>query len=324
MPNLRSVATDIKNPEVLRVLNDMDPRGGSAPFTAAEKRLAYRASIVRSGPPEPVAAVIDRVVASRHGGEIPVRIYNPSPEGPADLPTLLYLHGGGFLSGDLDTHDPVCRTLANRVPMLVVAVQYRLAPEHPFPAGLEDSADVLQWLSTDAGLAGGDPYRIYVAGDSAGGNLAASLAVLARDEFGIPLTAQVLIYPMLDATISFPSMVENAFIPPFTLVDCVYAWQQYLGRNSYRRHIYVSPVLGANLPGLAPALIITAEYDILSGEGQAYAGRLKNAGVPVEHEHYPDMVHGFFQWGGQVAAARSALDRVVRYLQRVEFAGGSV
>ncbi|MDQ2842323.1 MAG: alpha/beta hydrolase [Acidobacteriota bacterium] len=324
MANLRSVAADITNPEVIRVLSEMDPRGGSAPFTAAEKRLAYRASIVRSGPPEPVASVIGRVVESRHGGKIPIRIYNPSPESPEHPPTLLYLHGGGFLSGDLDTHDPVCRTLANRVPMVVVAVQYRLAPEHPFPAGLEDCADVLQWLSTEAGSVGGDPYRIYVAGDSAGGNLAASLAVLARDEFGFPLKAQVLIYPMLDATMSFSTMVENAFIPPFTLVDCVYAWQQYLGRNSYRRHIYVSPVLGANLPGLPPALVITAGYDILAGEGQAYADRLKSAGIPVEHEHYPDMVHGFFQWGGQVAAARSAMDRVVRYLQGVEFAGGSV
>ncbi|MDQ2949406.1 MAG: alpha/beta hydrolase [Acidobacteriota bacterium] len=314
MANLRSVAADITNPEVLRVLGDVDPRGGSAPFTVDEKRRAYRESVGRSGPPEAVESLVDRFVPSRHGGEIPIRVYNPSPGTPEHLPTLLYLHGGGFMSGDLDTHDPVCRALANRVPMVVVAVQYRLAPEHCFPAALEDCADVLFWLSTEAGSIGGDPCRISIAGDSAGGNLAAGVAVLARDEIEVPLSAQVLIYPMLDATMSFPSMVENAFIPPFTLLDCVYAWQQYLGLKTYRRHIHVSPVLAANLPGLAPAFIITAEYDILAGEGQAYAERLKKAGIPVEHEHYRDMVHGFFQWGGQVTAARVAMDRVVQYL----------
>ena len=294
----------------------MDPRGGSAPFTVEEKRLAYRANVKRAGRPEEVASIADRFVPSRHGGEIPIRVYNPA-RGETDYPpVLLYIHGGGFLSGDLDTHDPLCRTLANRVPMVVVAAGYRLAPEHPFPAGLEDCADVLYWLSTEANAVGGDPYRLLVAGDSAGGNLAASLAVVARDELEIRLTAQVLIYPMLDATMSFPSMIENAFIPPFTLLDCVYAWQLYLGLKTYRRHVQISPVLSSDVPGLPRALILTAEYDILADEGKAYAERLKNSGVPIEHEHYSGMVHGFFQWGGEVAAARSAMDRVVSYLQR--------
>jgi acetyl esterase len=312
--NVRNPATDVSNPELTALIQEMDPRGGLAPFTAEEKRQAYRQAVSRSGPPEPVAEMSDRTITGS-AGEIPIRIYHPKL-GEGRLPIVLYLHGGGFVSGGVDTHDPICRQLANHVPAIVVAVDYRLAPEHCFPAAPEDCFSVLQWLAANGDSIGGNVSRIAVVGDSAGGNLAAVLALMARDRRASPLAAQVLIYPMLDATLGCESLVENAFIPPFTLVDCVSAWQQYLQPDADRRNPYVSPLRATTLAGLPPALVITAELDILAGEGSAYVSRLKDAGVDVEHEHFDEMIHGFFQWGGVVGAARLAMNRVVQYLQR--------
>lgn len=311
MPVLRSLA-DITNQEVARVLAEVEPRGGTAPFTPEEKRRAYRAAVVRSGPPEPVAQILDRT--SPNG--TPVRLYVPA-RAAKPFPVLLYLHGGGFLSGDLATHDPICRLLSNRIPALVAAVEYRLAPEHPFPAAIEDCFYVLQWLPSQAATLGSDPARYFVVGDSAGGNLAAVMALLARDHKFPPLAAQVLIYPMLDAALSSPSLVENALLPPFTLVDCVHAWQLYLPDSVDRLQPQVSPLRAPDLRALPPALVLTAGLDILRDEAILYIQRLREADVPVQHEHFPDMVHGFFQWTGQVAAARTALDRIVHYLQSV-------
>jgi acetyl esterase len=312
MGNLRTVAEDITNPEIRQLLDQMDPRGGSAPFSVEEKRKAYLAGVFRAGTPEPVASVEDRSIAGPGGG-LGVRVYRPATEG--ELPVILYLHGGGFFSGDLDTHDPVCRFLANHVSAVVVGVDYRLAPDHIYPAAAQDCYAALRWIASSASTFGGDPSRIVVVGDSAGGNLAAVVALMARDSEGPELAAQILIYPMTDATFSFDSQVENGLIPPFTLIDCVYAWQLYLPYNVDRRHPYISPVMASSLSGVAPALILTAEFDILADEGEAYADRLRESGVAVEHEHFPGMVHGFFQWGAVVAGARLAMNRVVHYLR---------
>jgi acetyl esterase len=314
MSNLRDAASDIRNPELIELLREMDARGGMAPFTAEEKRSAYRKGIGRAGTPEPVASAVDRTIPGP-AGEVGVRIYRPKLDDRLGLPVVLYLHGGGFISGDLDTHDPVCRMISNHVPAVVVAVDYRLAPEHPYPAAIEDCFAVLSWLEGNAYSIGGDPRRIAVVGDSAGGNLAAVLPLMARDKGAVKLAAQVLIYPMVDATLSSASLVENAFIPPFTLVDCVKAWQMYLAGNEDRREPYISPLRAPTLTGLPPALVITSEYDILADEGEAYAGRLREAGVRTEHEEFQGMIHGFFQWGGVVAAARLAMNRVVQFLQ---------
>ena len=289
----------------------MDPRGGMAPFTTEQKRAAYRKGIARAGGAEPIHSVADEQVPGP-AGDVPVRIYRPNDE--ANLPVILYLHGGGFISGDLDTHDPQCRMLSNHVPAVVVAVNYRLAPECAYPAAIEDCFAVLNWLKTNANLIGAEAQRIAVAGDSAGGNLAAVMALMARDK-GIPLRAQVLIYPMLDATLSSASLVENALIPPFTLADCVLAWQLYLTQNEDRREAYISPLHAQNLSAVPPALVITSEFDILADEGEAYANRLREAGVRTEHEEFQGMIHGFFQWGGTVAASRLAMNRVVQFLQ---------
>ncbi len=313
MGDLRSVE-EIQNTELRRILAEVDPRGGSAPFSVEEKRKAYVAAVFRAGAPEPVDRTEDRTVESS-AGKIPIRLYRPAAKTGERLPIVLYLHGGGMFSGDLDTHDPLCRLLANHVPALVVAIEYRLAPEHPYPAAKEDCFAVLDWLAASGSSLDADHARISVAGDSAGGNLAAVVSLMARERGAPKVTSQVLIYPMMDATLSSASLIENAFIPPFTLVDCVYSWQLYLGADSDRRDPFISPGLAAELTDLPPALVVTAEFDILADEGQLYVERLRSAGVHVEHEHYPDMVHGFLLWGGQVAAARDAVNRIVQFLQ---------
>jgi len=314
MSNVRNPATVVLSPELIPLIREMDPRGGLAPFTAEEKRQAYRQAVSRSGAPESVAEVADRAI-SGSAGEIPIRIYRPKL-GEGQLAIIVYLHGGGFVSGDLDTHDPVCRLLANHVPAVVVVVHYRLAPEHRFPAAPEDCYSVLRWLASNGASLRGDTSRMAVVGDSAGGNLAAVLALMARNRGEFPLSAQVLIYPMLDATLGCESLVENAFVPPFTLVDCVSAWQQYLPPDADRRDAYISPLHATSLGGLPPTLVITAEFDILADEGSAYVSRMRQAGIDVEHEHFEQMIHGFFQWGGIVGAARIAMNRAVQYLQQ--------
>lgn len=311
MSDLRDPAVDIKNPEVIAILRELDPRGGMAPFTAEQKRIAYRKGVSRAGTPEPIHSVTDQMIPGP-AGEIKVRIYRPNER--ANLPIVVYLHGGGFISGDLETHDPQCRMLSNHIPAVVIGVEYRLAPEHPYPAAIEDCFAALQWAERNANSIGGSARRIAIAGDSAGGNLAAVMTLMSRDK-GNNLRAQALVYPMTDATLSSASLVENGFIPPFTVIDCVLAWQVYLTRNEDRRDPYISPLQAANLTGLPPTLIITSEFDILADEGEAYANRLREAGVHIEHEEFQGMVHGFFQWSGSVAAARLAMNRVVQFLQ---------
>jgi acetyl esterase len=248
-------------------------------------------------------------------GEVTLRVYRPQTTS-SNLPLVLYVHGGGFFSGDLETHDPACRAISNQAQAVVVGVQYRLSPEYVYPAAAHDCYAALRWLATSGSTLGADSSRLFVVGDSAGGNLAAVLALMARDSGAPALAGQVLIYPMTDATFSFPSQVQNGLIPPFTVLDCVYAWQLYLPSNIDRRHPYISPVLAESFSGLAPALVITAGFDILADEGSAYAERLRQAGVQVEHAHYPEMVHGFFQWGGMVSEARFAMERVVQFLRQ--------
>lgn len=314
--NLRNPDIDIKDPELIPLIREMNRLGGIAPFTIQEKRQAYRDAVTRAGAPEPVHCVEDHAIRG-HDTEIRSRIYRPKTESGTILPVILYTHGGGFISGDRETHDPICRFLANHIPAIVVAPEYRLAPEHVFPAAPEDCFSALKWIMTNAEVFGGDPAKLSVIGDSAGGNLAAVLAMMARDRGEVTVASQVLIYPMLDATFSCPSLVENAYMPPFMLVDCVHCWQNYLGADTNRESPYVSPLLADNLTNLPPALIITAEFDILSDEGQSYADRLAEAGVAVRREHFPNMIHGFFQWAGQVAAARLAMNRVVQFLKEL-------
>jgi acetyl esterase len=259
-------------------------------------------------PPQPVAKVEDRTVPSPDG-EIPVRVFVPEAAGP--LPILVYYHGGGWVTGSIETHENTCRALANLTPCVVVSVEYRLAPEARFPDGLEDCYAATQWVSEHAAELGGDASRLAVGGDSAGGNLAAAVCLLARERGDPSIAYQLLIYPVTDASVETGSYVEMAEGYGLTRDGMQYFLELYLRDESDAANPLLS-VLQADLTGLPPALVITAEYDPLRDEGDAYAKKLKAAGVPVEHVSYPGQIHGFFNVGTMMQTGDVAVEAAAR------------
>ncbi len=242
---------------------------------------------------EPVGRIENRAVPGP-AGEIPVRIYQPAG-GIGPHPLAVYFHGGGWVLGTLDTHDDVCRTLANRSGALVVSVEYRRAPEYRFPAPLEDCVSAVRWCALRGAEIGGDGARVAVVGDSAGGNLAGAVALRFRDEKGPALALQVLIYPVTDLAFETASYREYAVGFGLTRGMMRYFWKSYLQSPADGGGAYASPLRAASLSGLPPALILTAQYDVLRDEGEAYAARLAQAGVPTRCTRYLDMNHGFIQ-----------------------------
>jgi acetyl esterase len=266
--------------------------------TPADARAGLRTLMVDFRDPStlaPVRSVTDATVA----GSIPVRVYRPEVDGP--VPTVVFFHGGGFVIGDLDTHDGVCRLLSKDVGAVVVSVDYRLAPEHRFPAAVEDADAALRWVVDHVDEYGGDRARIAVAGDSAGGNLAAVAAQLAHAD-GIELAAQLLVYPAVDfLSDDYPSRIENAEGYFLTLKDSHWFAEQYTGHRAadprdveFASDRRLSPLLAPSLAGLPPAIVATAEYDPLRDEGDAYAAALEKAGVRVDHRCFPGLIHGFY------------------------------
>lgn len=249
-------------------------------------------------------------------GELPVRVYTPAGDGP--FPVLLYFHGGGFVVCNLDTHETICRLLSDQAACIVVSVDYRLAPEHPYPAAVEDCLAATRWAADHAAELGGDPARIAVAGDSAGGNLAAVVALRARDEGGPDLCGQLLIYPVTDHhEPGTPSYHENAEGYFLTRKGMEWFFDHYLGDDFDREDPHVFPLRASELDRLPPALVITAEYDPLRDEGDLYAKRLHEAGVDTVHLACEGMIHGFF---GQVAIIDKAGEVVTescRWLQKM-------
>jgi acetyl esterase len=254
-------------------------------------RQGTRMQLALLGEPEPVAHVENRTIPGP-AGELPIRIYTPAGSGP--FPVLVFFHGGGWVICDLDTHDPTCRSLANEVGCIVVSVDYRLAPEHKFPAAPEDCYAATQWVAKHAAEFNGDPSRLAIGGDSAGGNLTAVVAQMARDRDGPRLAFQLMIYPATDFNARTESKESNAQGYFLTTDDMVWFMNHYLRSEDDRHNPLASPMLAANLRGLPPALVITAEYDPLRDEGEQYGQRLKEAGVPVTITRYPGMIHGFF------------------------------
>jgi acetyl esterase len=261
------------------------------------------------GPTDPVGAVVDRAIPGP-GGPIRVRVYEP-PEtsSPSPAPVLVYLHGGGWVIGSLDTHDGVGRALAARTPCIVVAVDYRLAPEHPFPAALEDAWAATAWVAEHAASLGGDPGRIAVGGDSAGGNLAAAVAVRARDR-GLPLALQLLVYPVTDYGFDRPSYLAYADGYGLTREAMRWFWTHYLGPDGRDRGSdpEASPLRAGELAGVAPACVLTVEFDPLRDEGEEYADRLAAAGVPVSRTRHDGLIHGCFRMPGTIPEAHALLD----------------
>lgn len=254
--------------------------------TPTQARANYAAA--PKPPGDPLARVEDHTVPGP-AGPVPVRLYAASTE--PGLPVVVFFHGGGWVVSSIDGHDSLARRLADRSGALVVSVEYRLAPEHPFPAPHDDCWAVTAWLARHAAEWGGDPARLAVAGDSAGGNLAAGVALRARDE-GVPLAFQLLVYPCIDADADGPSITENGEGYFLTASDMAWFWRSYVPASEWTNP-YAVPARAADLRGLAPALVQTAEYDPLRDEGEGYAAALAAAGVPVTCTRYPGVVHGF-------------------------------
>ena len=241
----------------------------------------------------PSACIVENKTVTTDIGRTPIRVYKPA-NATKPLPVLVYFHGGGWVLGNLDSHDANCRSLCLGADVLVVSVDYRLAPEHPFPAAIDDCYAVTRWLSTNAASLGGDPSRLAVSGDSAGGNLAAATALLARDRGGPKIAFQLLVYPVADADFERPSYRENASGYLLSRSTMMWFWDQYVPDKTQRKDDRCAPIHAQSLANLPPALIITAEYDPLRDEGEAYAERLRADGVPVTLRRYDGMIHGFF------------------------------
>lgn len=262
--------------------------------------------------PEAVAKVENRTFPGP-GGAVPIRIYTPNGEGP--FPVVLYIHGGGWVIADLDTYDASPRAIANAAKAVVVSTHYRQGPEHPFPAAHEDTNAAYQWLLKNAASLGGDPKRIAVVGESAGGNIAANVSIAARDsQWQAPL-AQVLVYPVADDDMNSPSYVENANAKPLNKPMMEWFAKNYLGDASKSSDPRIALVDQANLANLPPTTIILAQIDPLRSEGERLGEKLRAAGVPVTLQRYDGVAHEFFGMGAVVDKAKDAQQLAGKQLQ---------
>ena len=290
-----------------RMLMDQVAASGIRPFeeaSVAEARQTIMMLATAAGEPEPVAKVENHIVPGP-AGDIPLRLY--TPEGRGSLPVLVFFHGGGWVIGNLETHDAVCRLLTNRARCLVASVDYRLAPEHPFPAAAEDAYAATRWVARSAATIGGDPARVAVGGDSAGGNLAAVVSLMARDRGGPSLVHQLLVYPATDAPGETGSYRDNAEGYFLTAAAMRWFWNHYTGAAANALDPYACPLRATSLRGLPPALVITAEFDPLRDEGESYGLLLRKAGVDARVKRYDGQVHNFFVMPGAFDTGRRAV-----------------
>jgi len=300
-------------PEVQTIL-DLIAAAETSPeqLSATELREQY-AAFNMIGSKAEMASVTDHTFAGP-AGDVPVRVYVPTTD-PGPRPVLVYFHGGGWVIGDVDTHDGTVRSLAAASGATVVSVDYRLAPEHPFPAAIDDCLAAVRWVVANADDLGVDPARLAVGGDSAGGNLAAVSALDLRDTVAVRF--QLLVYPVTDGAMARPSLDENAEGYFLTRDTMAWFWDQYVGDGD-RHDPRVSPIDAPDdaLRGVAPALVITAEYDPLRDEGEAYGARLEAAGVDVTVSRYDSVIHGFFSMGDMVPEGKAAIDEAGEALRR--------
>ncbi len=287
------------------------PDPGSLPVPLA--RASFAATMVWAGHSVPVARVETRAIP----GNIRVRVYRPNGIAPGPSPALVYFHGGGWVVGGLDTIDVTCRRLADEAKCVVVSVAYRLAPEHKFPIPVEDAFAATHHVAEHAEAFGVDRDRIAVGGDSAGGNLAAAVALLSRRRSGPRLAFQLLFYPVTNHAFDTPSYREFAHGYLLTRRAMQWYWRQYLPRPEDGDDPAASPLRArrVDLHGLPPALVVTAEFDPLRDEGEAYADHLRGAGVHVQTRRQDGLIHGFLQFGGIIDRARTALDEAAAALR---------
>lgn len=286
-------------------------------LTADEARAYYSAARLVSNPDPAEMASVRPIAIPGPAGDIPARLYTPNKlrqdEGLA--PALVFFHGGGWVIGDLETHDVVCRGIAQDGELLVISIDYRLAPEHKFPAAVDDAIAATRWIADNAKKLGIDPEQLSVGGDSAGGNLSAVVALHARDHGGPLLAGQVLIYPATDFSMRHPSHSEPE--TSVLLTHSVIRWfrDHYLGAAQDADDWRASPARAETLAGLPPAFVITAGADPLRDEGDEYARRLVDAGVPVMHRTYPGQFHGFFTMGKLLPQANVAVREIGDWLK---------
>ena len=306
------------HPQARALLDLIETRGVPPTHTLspADARALYRERRALAQPaPQAVASVVDLHADGLHG-TIPLRLYKPLPATPGALPVLVYFHGGGWTIGDLDTHDTLCRELANGAGCAVLAVDYRMGPEHRFPAAVDDCIAATRWAHAHAATLGLDATRIAVGGDSAGGNLAAAVAIAARDAGDLPLAYQLLIYPATDMRATAPSHTSNGQGYLLTADTIRYFHDHYITDRAHDLDWRASPLLHPDLTKLPPALVLTAGFDPLRDEGAAYAKALTDAGNQASYLCFERQIHGFITMGRVLDEANTAVTLCAAELRR--------
>jgi len=303
------------DPQIAAMLSRLPAWPGARNFPLQDLRAYIKRLSTGAGPlPVPLASIYDTQIAGP-GGELPLRIYTPEGIGP--FPVIVFFHGGGYVTGDLDTQDMIARALAHGATALTISVDYRLAPEHPFPAAADDAFSALKWSAENAIKFNGDASRLAVAGDSAGANLSAVVALDARDAGGPDIAAQILFYGSMSHSADTPSAREYGDGPIITADDIDFFLTHWLGKNSQSM---TSPRAfafhAADHRSLPPAFIVTAECDPSRDGGERYGEKLQASGVHVEHRRYAGMPHGFISWLGTLPTAQQAIDEASAFLSR--------
>jgi acetyl esterase len=301
------------DPQAQRVIEQTAALGLPPAHTVSPQQARINRKSRPMAPGPEVGKVDNRLIPGPETA-IPVRIYTPEGSGP--FPTLVWFHGGGWVVGDLDTVDATARRLTVGVGCVVVSVGYRLAPETKFPGAADDCYAATVWAVQNASQINAAPNRVAIGGESAGGNLAAAVALMARDRRGPSLACQVLVYPVTAPNFETVSYLQNAEGYNLTRATMMWYWDQYLREASDASHPYAAPLLADDLSSLPAALVITAEYDPLCDEGEAYAERLKAAGVPTAYTRYEGMIHGFFGMPGALEKGKQAVTEATEVLRR--------
>jgi acetyl esterase len=293
------------DPQVVELLESLEKAGGKpledcTPFEA--RQGDWSKDFI--GALEDVAEVIHEFIPGPTA-DLPIRIYRPKGAGP--LPAIVFFHGSAFTVSNISLSESAHRALSNSTGCIIVAVNYQKAPEHKFPTPFNDAYFSTQWVFENAERLGIDSRKIGVGGDSAGGNLAAAVALRSRDEQGPPLAFQLLIYPTVDSDSTRPSMQENATGYMLSAAACAWAWNQYIENPEDRKNPYAAPINSTNFSNLPPAIVLTAEYDPLRDEAEEYAQLLSDAGIQVIARRYEGMIHGFFWTAGVIAGSRKLI-----------------
>lgn len=293
-------------PEIAQQLADQKaaglPQVWEAPVSVIRELTQGRVAF--AGQPEPIHSVVNRFIPGPTA-DLPIRVYRPNND--QNAPAMVYFHGGGWVLNFLDIYDAALHRLANQSGSVIISVNYQKAPEHPFPTPFDDCYATLRWVKSHAAEIGIDPNRIGVGGDSAGGNLAAAVAVKARDE-KIELSYQLLVYPCIDRDFTTKSYLEYATEYGLTTRAMEWFWDQYLQGDQHNENPYAAPMRAKSLAGVAPSIVITAQYDPLVSDSENYCAKLKNDGADFIYKEFPGMIHGFFANVGATPAAHLALD----------------